>query len=245
MRRLTAQRGRREAPRRAKRTSTPPAAETRDRIMIAATRLFSDYGFAKVSVRDICRAADVNIAAVNYHFRDKLGLYLAVVHVAIHEMRDTSDLTMQAAPGSSPTQRLRHYIRAYMRRLMTLEGPASWIHRLMRHETSDPTPAAVEIFNHAIRPRIEYLAGIVAELIGCPTTDARVLRAVASIQAQCLFYRPDPFRAAVVGEWPAKLDTPERVAAHILDFSLAGIGALTQSTTMQPASTSERLPVEH
>jgi AcrR family transcriptional regulator len=225
MRRTSAHR-RRDAVSRTKRVLAAPAAETRDRIMKAAIRLFSDHGFAKVSVRDICRTADVNIAAVNYHFRDKMGLYLAVVHVAIDAMRDTSDLTMQASPGSSPADRLRHYIRTYVTRLMTLEGPASWIHRLMRHETGDPTPAAVEIFDRAIRPRVAYLAELVAELIGCPTTDPRVWRTVASIQAQCLFYRPDPFRAAVIKDWPTKADTPDRIAAHILDFSLAGIRAV-------------------
>ena len=48
--------------------------ETRDRLLKASTRLFADRGFKHVTVREICRAARANVAAVNYHFGDKLGL---------------------------------------------------------------------------------------------------------------------------------------------------------------------------
>lgn len=47
---------------------------TRDRIFLAAERLFALRGFSAVSVRDITADAGVNLAAVNYHFgsKDKL-----------------------------------------------------------------------------------------------------------------------------------------------------------------------------
>ena len=67
----------------------------------------------------------------------------------------------------------------------------------MRHETTNPTPAAPQIFDLAIRPRLDYLSRVVAELIGCAATDPRVARCVISVQAQCLIYRPDPFHAAI------------------------------------------------
>ena len=49
-------------------------AATRARLLAAAGRLFADRGFKKVTVREICRAARANVAAINYHFGDKLGL---------------------------------------------------------------------------------------------------------------------------------------------------------------------------
>ena len=42
--------------------------ETRQRLLISAERLFADRGFKKVTVREICRAARANVAAINYHF---------------------------------------------------------------------------------------------------------------------------------------------------------------------------------
>jgi TetR/AcrR family transcriptional regulator, regulator of cefoperazone and chloramphenicol sensitivity len=216
----TARRGREATP-------TPShTSATRDRLLAAAIDLFAEHGFEGVTVREICQRAGANIAAVNYHFRDKLGLYLAVLGTAIEHMRDTSDLAKRVSADRSVEDRFRHYVRTYLHRLTTTDGPASWIHRLMRHETTNPTPAAPEIFDQAIRPRLEYLATLVGELIGCPATDPRVGRCVISVQAQCLIYRPDPFRAAVASKWMMPMGSMDAIADHIADFSLAGIRAV-------------------
>src|SRR4030088_628462 len=44
---------------------------TRSAILSAAERLYADRGFGDVTLRDIVAAADVNLAAVNYHFGSK------------------------------------------------------------------------------------------------------------------------------------------------------------------------------
>lgn len=46
-------------------------ADTRLRILDAAERLFTDYGFEATTLRQITGAAEVNLAAVNYHFGSK------------------------------------------------------------------------------------------------------------------------------------------------------------------------------
>ena len=43
-----------------------------------AEQLFAQKGFAAVSVREITAAADTNLAAINYHFGNKMNLYLSV-----------------------------------------------------------------------------------------------------------------------------------------------------------------------
>jgi AcrR family transcriptional regulator len=60
--------------------------ETRDRLLTAAAALFAADGYSKVTVRDICRKARANVAAVNYHFGGKTGLYQEVLHAAIRTM---------------------------------------------------------------------------------------------------------------------------------------------------------------
>jgi AcrR family transcriptional regulator len=50
-------------------------AQTRQRLLDVAETLFAEHGFAATSVRDITSAAACNLAAVNYHFRDKQNLY--------------------------------------------------------------------------------------------------------------------------------------------------------------------------
>ena len=47
---------------------------TKDRILGAAEELFAEQGFAATSLRQVTGLADVNIAAVNYHFGSKENL---------------------------------------------------------------------------------------------------------------------------------------------------------------------------
>ena len=52
---------------------------TRDQILNTAEKLFANNGFAATSLRSIVSLADVNLAAVNYHFGSKEGLIEAVL----------------------------------------------------------------------------------------------------------------------------------------------------------------------
>ena len=54
-------------------------AETRQRILDTAERLFAERGYAATSLRSIIAAARVNLAAVHYHFRSKEALLDAVI----------------------------------------------------------------------------------------------------------------------------------------------------------------------
>jgi AcrR family transcriptional regulator len=53
--------------------------ETKSRILDTAERLFAENGYAGTSLRSIIAAAEVNLAAVHYHFRSKEALLEAVV----------------------------------------------------------------------------------------------------------------------------------------------------------------------
>lgn len=55
-----------------------PHSETVERILDAAEQLFAERGFAETSLRLITSKADVNLAAVNYHFGSKSALIEAV-----------------------------------------------------------------------------------------------------------------------------------------------------------------------
>jgi len=48
--------------------------ETKERVLDMAERLFAERGIEAVSIRDITRAARVNLAAINYHFGTKQEL---------------------------------------------------------------------------------------------------------------------------------------------------------------------------
>jgi len=202
-------------------------AATRQRLLDAATRLFSERGFRGVTVRHLCRDAKANLAAVNYHFGDKLGLYREVVASALEDVRD--DPTTDVAPKSTPEERIRHYVMAYVPRLASPRGRAVWAQKIMRHEMNDPTPLAPWIAEVVILPRIRFLAAAVVDLLGTDTDDPRVGRCVASLQAQCLSYMPNRFRDVAFPGWREMTDAEIQAAArHVADFTLAGIRELAK-----------------
>ena len=52
------------------------ARETRRRILSAASKAFAEKGFWEASSAYICKKANVNSAAINYHFGSKENLYV-------------------------------------------------------------------------------------------------------------------------------------------------------------------------
>ena len=197
--------------------------ETRERLIESATRLFAERGFGKVTVREICKAARANVAAVNYHFGGKTGLYEEIVQSAIRTMHGTTQEIQKAGEGRAPEEQLRIFVRVFLARVV--QARDGWIHRFMAHELNDPTPALDLVVKQVIKPRMAYLGSVIAELIGCRANDPRVEHAVMSVQAQCLVMLNDkiasrfhPFQIT-----PKRLD---QVADHITTFSLAGIKAL-------------------
>jgi AcrR family transcriptional regulator len=198
--------------------------ETRARLLGVAARLFAARGFKKVTIREICREARANVAAVNYHFGDKLGLYREVLATAIKTMQGTTDAAREAGAGRAPEEKLRIYVRVFLQRIVG-SGHDSWIHQLMAQEMADPTPALDMVTDQVIVPRIAYVAEIVGEMLGRDVDDALVERCVMCVQAQCHIAMANPISKRLVPDLqePATLD---RLAEHIAEFSLGGIHAL-------------------
>jgi AcrR family transcriptional regulator len=56
-----------------------PTTDTKEKIINVAERLFAERGFAGTTLRNVSTEADVNLAAVNYHFGSKEELFRSVV----------------------------------------------------------------------------------------------------------------------------------------------------------------------
>ena len=210
--------------------------ETRERLLAEAARLFAAHGFGRVTVRDICRAAHANVAAINYHFRGKKGLYDAVVQLAIDRMQATTQAIVAAGAGQPPEQQVTAYVTIFLQRVTGTRD--NWIHQLMMRELTEPTPALDLVVREVLEPRIRYLAGVVASLLRCRADDPRVQRSVMSVHMQCL--------AAIdtrmpVHRVPAAPAAVAELADHISKFSLGGIAALSASPRSRVASRGIRL----
>jgi AcrR family transcriptional regulator len=196
---------------------------TRKRLLDAATRLFADRGFRYVTVRAICRAARANVAAVNYHFDDKMGLYREVLEDAASVVTKMTAEAIEAGEGLPADERFRAYVRINCQYIFRA-GPKNRLQQLMHRELQEPTAMLDAIIDRVWKPRLEYLGGIVGELLGLPPDDARVGRVLLSVHAQIVMFKPSPVQRRM-GRNVEQIFDPAEVANHIIAFSLAGFGA--------------------
>jgi AcrR family transcriptional regulator len=84
----------------------PPVLDTKSRILDVAEELFGDQGLDRVSIRDITEMAEVNLAAVNYHFGSKEELIQAVFERRLNPLNEARlaalDKVELAARGQPP-----------------------------------------------------------------------------------------------------------------------------------------------
>jgi AcrR family transcriptional regulator len=105
-------------------------ADTKTRILDTAEKLFGKNGFDATSLRDITTAAEVNLAAVNYHFQTKDSLIDAVVSRRLEPV-NRRRLEMLDAAGPSPT--LEQILEAFAGPVLEqdLSGVAQFIGRVL------------------------------------------------------------------------------------------------------------------
>jgi AcrR family transcriptional regulator len=195
------------------------SAQTRTRLLIAAREVFARHGFQGATVREICRRAKANVAAVNYHFGSKDGLLAEALNFAPLEALRVAN----AKADACPEVRLRLFIRDFMLMLLDEKNPSAMC-RIMARELADPTPALDQIVRDAIAPLHEFLGELVREIIGANADATRLRCCVLSIFGQCLYYRHShPVLQRLHPELRYGHEEIAAIAEHIADFSLAGI----------------------
>jgi TetR/AcrR family transcriptional regulator, regulator of cefoperazone and chloramphenicol sensitivity len=197
--------------------------ETKERIVRAAGEVFGEHGFHGTTIRQITRKASVNVAAVNYHFRDKSELYHRVLREAKSFTHGVSDVPLTGCPETQ----LRGFIHAFVRYLLDPNRPV-WHVQVITQEMIHPTPALDLLMRELTEPIFRQLRGLIAEAAGKKLSNTQLDLIASSILGQCLFYvrsRPIIERLApeLSGGSPERIDL---IANHIATFSLTALGHL-------------------
>ena len=193
---------------------------TRDKLIEAAGYVFAERGYRAATIREICRRAGANVAAVNYTFGDKMGLYTEVLR---HSVQAAQAAAMSAALDSSlsPEDTIRGVIRARLKSLCQETRP-EWHIRLVMHEFSHPTPAMGRVVDEGMRPIYERVRKAVGQIIGLPPEHETTRLSLNSIIGQILFYSfSRPVLSRLQPELKLTPDQLDRIADHIAVFSLA------------------------
>lgn len=194
---------------------------TQQRLLDAAELVFAERGFKAASVREICKRARANIAAVNYYFGDKERLYIETVKYA-HQACIAGLPMPDWGPDVPPVQKLRDFIQVMVLRMLRPQRPASL--QLMMRELAAPTEACAVWVQEYIRPMAETLREILRDLLPGRSLPQLYLTGF-SIVGQCLFYRQN--RAVIgllLGEGEFEQLEVEQVVEHVTRFTLQGLG---------------------
>lgn len=197
--------------------------DTRRRILEAAAAEFVKQGYRHARVREICRRAQANVAAVSYHFGGKRRLYEEVLRFAFLHLPKVDPAQMVVTAGAGAEERLSEFVGAFLEQLLSTGRNAIHL-KLITRELVDPTRAIDAVVEEGMKPQVALLMQIIRELIGARTNTLHVRRCAGSVLGQCLFYhfaRPANRRLGLEpGKGRAGVDS---LAAHITEFSLKAI----------------------
>jgi AcrR family transcriptional regulator len=197
--------------------------DCRDRILEAAGEIFAECGFRGATVRRICERAKVNVAAVNYYFGGKEKLYSEVLRHWHDFAIKKYPLLLEVGEEAPVEEQLRGFIRSFLFRLLDRGKPA-WFGKLMAREMTEPTRAFERLVKETVRPRDRVLTSIVQKMIGIPVSEEKIRLCCASIIGQCLYYyNARSIIARLHHQNVSNPDEIERIADHIVQFSLRGL----------------------
>lgn len=128
-------------------------ADTKTRILDAAEKLFGKSGFDATSLRDITAEADVNLAAVNYHFQSKESLIDAVIARRIEPV-NRKRLEMLDSAGPNPN--LEQILIAFLAPVLNQDLSAAF--ELMARILATPDMFVTRLFKTHIASIVERFA---------------------------------------------------------------------------------------
>lgn len=215
----------------ATRTPRTDGNATRLHILETAGQLFAAQGFAESTSKEICTRAGTNMAAINYHFGGRDGLYEAVLIDAHRQLVSLDELMALSVESSDPRQKLRAFL-AHMVE-MSAQPKAPWGFRVVLREALSPSPAMPALIQRAVLPKAKLLRGIVGEIMGLPDDHPSVQRSLLLTVLPCLVMTvaPKDLSSKVL---PALKDT-RALADEVVRYVLAGLDAVAKAAEPPPA----------
>ncbi len=201
---------------------------TRERLLDEAEDLFAQRGYHAVSVREITKAAESNLAAVNYHFGNKQNLYLEVFRSRwlprASRIQQSFRKSLKDCGNPTPNLVVQSFARAF------LEGPMSTDERtrhlkLISGELAQPTEAFELVVEQVFRPLFGKLLADLSKVMPDTIDEKRMILNVFSILSMVLYFNfARPLITSFLGGQEGD-DLETRLVDHIVQFSLNGVDA--------------------
>ena len=167
--------------------STRPSEVTRGKIIKAAVRIFADEGYDGASIRHIVARADVNQAAINYHFGGKEGLYRAVLQEALKALLRENVATAQAPANLAREAALLAFVRLQLRPMLARDELSLYL-RIFNWETVRPSPAFAKFMAEDAGPYVAGAAALVRRFLPPEATQQQAVLGALWLFGQCSIF---------------------------------------------------------
>ncbi|NDV18532.1 CerR family C-terminal domain-containing protein [Pseudodesulfovibrio sp. JC047] len=203
----------------------PQDVNTKAALLSAAIEVFADKGFDSATVRNICSQAQANVAAVNYHYGSKSGLYAAVLEEIFPKKEDWQKLDSSTA---HPEARLHEFVRGLVAEIYRMGSDMTarrWA--IFLREMAKPSKHLDFIVRRQVQARTDELRHIVAELLGPNTPETTMAFCSANVWALILDQLLiQPILERLTPNRPGMDENIDAFVDHVVKFSLGGINAV-------------------
>ncbi len=192
--------------------------ETRALIIECAGNLIGNLGYEKVTSKAICQMAKVNLAAVNYHFGSRDGLYLAVleeVHDYFLSLETIKRLQESHCPAKEKLERFFDFF------LENVLNEKSWYVKVWAREVLSPSEFVKEFISKQAMPKMNVVMKIFSEYTGLAEDDPKLYTCYFSAMAPLMmsvFIRRNNMDAVV-----PHIGNAARQTKLIKEFIFAGL----------------------
>jgi len=131
--------------------------DKKTQIMNHAINLFADKGFEGTSIRDLAKAAEVNVAMVNYYFGSKEKLVEAIIEEKSSYMKDRIE-ELESNTSLNDLDRINALIEDYVNRILS----GASFHKFLHKELMDTKREEIHAFlNTSFTRNINNFARII------------------------------------------------------------------------------------
>src|SRR5260370_20644152 len=157
---------------------------TQDKIIKAASRAFARNGYEGASIRAIVAEADVNQAAINYHFGSKEGLYRAVLQAALRALMKDDDAPQNNLPRETPLPR---FVRRQLRPMTARDELSEYV-RIFNWETLKPSPVFRKFLYREVATFFAVSTELARRFLPSRATDQQAVVGALWLFGQCSIF---------------------------------------------------------
>ena len=199
---------------------------TKERLLETSEKLFADKGYNGVTIRDITRSAECNVAAVNYYFGNKENLYFDVIRQRIipkmTDLRTQIDDFLAGYEKITLETVIRALVMVFLKNNI-LTKPDEVFHRLVNSEGLFSAKAKEIIVNDALVPFYDNLMDLFRPYFPPEMSESKIKLHFLSILAMIFYFSHSPLSVTRFTRQDYDDHFKNQLIEHMVAFALHGL----------------------